>query len=41
MKNFNVIFKTFNSKINMLKLGYLDMMIFSDLSNKILVDEAR
>lgn len=36
-----IIFKSFNSKVDKLKLVYLDMIIFSDLSNKILVDEVR
>ena len=36
-----IIFKSFNLKVDKLKLVYLDMIIFSDLSNKILVDEVR
>lgn len=41
MKSFNVIFKPFNSKIDMLKSYCLNMMIFYDLSNKKIVDEVR
>lgn len=41
MNCLNTFFKYFGKTIDMLKSYCLDMMIFSDLSNKILVDEAR
>jgi len=41
MNSFNAFFKPFDSKIYMLKSYCLNMIIFSDLSKKILVDGAR
>ena len=41
MSCLNTFFKYFGKTIDILKSVCLDMMIFSDLSNKKLVDEAR
>ena len=41
MKSFNTIFKPFDLKIDTLKSYCLNVMIFSDLSNQKLANEAR
>ena len=41
MNGFNIFLKFINKIIDMLKTCVLDMSIFSNLSNKILVNEAR